>query len=94
MCQAPAFQTPVAPSIHHSDIRLDNFLLDPATQLVLLIDFEYIGVFSLSFRAFVLWNTDNVFTAAVGTWLGVERGESEMRDAAEYCACCEFAVRV
>ncbi|KAJ7855187.1 hypothetical protein B0H14DRAFT_3449209 [Mycena olivaceomarginata] len=49
----------------------------PATQRVWLIDFKHVSAFALPFRALALYNTDNVFSAPVGTLLGVERGDTE-----------------
>ncbi|KAJ7788108.1 hypothetical protein B0H14DRAFT_3577920 [Mycena olivaceomarginata] len=76
--QPPPIDLTSAPlAIYHSDISMGNFLLDPATQRVWLIDFEHVGAFPLAVRAFVLYNTGSAFAAAVGTLLGVEREHGE-----------------
>ncbi|KAJ7326363.1 hypothetical protein DFH08DRAFT_337999 [Mycena albidolilacea] len=56
--------TSVPLAIYHSDISMGNFLLDPATQRVWLINFEHVGAFSLPFRAFALYNTGSAFAVA------------------------------
>jgi hypothetical protein len=58
--------------------------LTPATQRVWLIDPEHIGVFPLPFSA--LYSTDNVFAAAAGTLLSVERGDEETLTSMVYAA--------
>ncbi|KAJ7788105.1 hypothetical protein B0H14DRAFT_269855 [Mycena olivaceomarginata] len=65
-----------------------------ARQHVWLIDFEHVGAFPLPFRTIALYNNGNAFTAAVGTFLGVERGGERWRDADEYGVCRELAENV
>jgi predicted unusual protein kinase regulating ubiquinone biosynthesis (AarF/ABC1/UbiB family) len=57
--------------IYHSDLRMDNFLLD-SDRKVYIIDFQHIGVLPKVFQTFAFFNLDMKFAAAIGRKLGYQ----------------------
>jgi len=51
--------------IGHSDINLNNFLYDPVTGRVWMVDYQYINVLPESFVSFALHVTTHSFVKAV-----------------------------
>ncbi|KAJ7460682.1 hypothetical protein FB451DRAFT_1269911 [Mycena latifolia] len=72
----------------HGDIKPHNFLIDPKTLRVTLIDFGGISALPRSFVSFTLHATRDKFIAGINKFLGWERSEntSAMAEAAGiYC---------
>ncbi|KAF8958880.1 hypothetical protein BDZ97DRAFT_1433973 [Flammula alnicola] len=57
--------------IYHSDVKMDNFLVDDDHR-IWLIDFQHIGVLPLPFCQYAFYSVGNAFAAAVGNLLNIE----------------------
>lgn len=51
--------------ISHSDINLDNFLYDPVTGQVWMVDYQHVNVLPESFVSFALHVATHAFAKAV-----------------------------
>ncbi len=60
----------------HGDIKTHNFLIDPETLRVTLIDFGGIGALPRSFVSFTMLATACKFVQGINQYLGYERSDN------------------
>jgi serine/threonine protein kinase len=62
--------------MNHGDIKPCNFLIDPNTSQVTIIDFGDITVLPRSFVSFTLYSTRDKFIAGIASFLSWERSKN------------------